>query len=144
METLPTKNISTSVLMTTFGIGRNALRLYESKGLLKSPKRSEAGYRKYDQDDVSDLKFILEAKKIGFTLVEISELLIMMRNEEMITCGTVSAEITTKTKEIDIQIKTLLAKKGFLNSFLKVCGSTPSNNPCDVKQSGFTPSSCCG
>lgn len=136
--------LSTSDLMKSFGIGRNTLRLYESRGLLKSPSRTEAGYRKFNHDDIEDLKFILEAKKIGFTLVEISELLKMMRTEEMITCGTVSSEINAKTRQIDIEIKTLLAKKGFLNSFLKVCNSNASNNPCDVKQSGFNTSSCCG
>lgn len=138
------KKLSTSDLMKAFGVGRNTLRLYESRGLLKSPKRTESGYRKYDQDDVDDLKFILGAKKVGFTLVEISELLNIMRTEEMITCGTVSTEISSKTRQIDIEIKTLLAKKGFLNSFLKVCSSNASNNPCDVKQNGFTTSSCCG
>lgn len=144
METSTSTKLSTSDLMKTFDIGRNTLRLYESKGLLKAPKRTESGYRKYNQEDVEDLKFILEAKKVGFTLVEISELLNMMRNEEMITCGTVSSEIATKTREIDIQIKILLAKKGFLNSFLKVCSSNASNNRCDIKQSGFNSSSCCG
>lgn len=136
--------LSTSELMKTFNVGRNTLRLYESKGLLKSPKRTEAGYRKYDQQDVEDLKFILEAKKVGFTLIEISELLTMMRSQEQITCGEVSTEISAKTRQIDIEIKTLLAKKGFLNNFLKVCSSNESSNPCDVKQSGFTVNSCCG
>lgn len=139
-----TQKLTTADLMKTFEIGRNALRLYESKGLLKAPKRTESGYRKFDQDDVADLKFILEAKKIGFTLVEIAELLKMMRSDEMITCGTVSSEIAEKTKQIDVMIKTLLAKKGFLNSFLKVCSSNASNNPCDVKNNGFTTNSCCG
>jgi DNA-binding transcriptional MerR regulator len=144
METKPSKNLSTSDLMKTFGLGRNTLRLYEVRGLLKSPKRTDAGYRKYDLADVNDLKFILEAKKVGFTLVEISDLLEMMRNQEQITCGTVSSEISNKTKEIEIQIKVLQEKKVFLNSFLQVCSSKITNNPCDIKQNGFTASSCCG
>lgn len=136
--------LSTSELMKTFNVGRNTLRLYESKGLLKSPKRTESGYRKYNQQDVEDLKFILEAKKVGFTLQEISELLNMTRSQEQITCGEVSTEIKAKTRQIDIEIKTLMAKKDFLNDFLKVCNSNDTNNPCDVKQNGFTVNSCCG
>lgn len=143
METIRNKKLSTSELMKIFGVGRNTLRLYESRGLLRSPTRTESGYRKYDQEDVSDLKFILEAKKTGFTLQEIAELLTMMRTEEMITCGTVSSEVSTKTREIDIQIKTLLAKKGFLNTFLKICSSNAANNPCDIKRNGFNTGSCC-
>lgn len=135
---------STSDLMKTFDIGRNTVRLYEDRGLLRKPSRTEAGYRKYNQNDVEDLRFILEAKKVGFTLVEIGEMLSMMRNEEKITCGTVSTEISAKTRQIDIEIKTLLAKKGFLQNFLKVCGSNATDKTCDVKQTGFNVSSCCG
>lgn len=136
--------LSTSDLMKTFDIGRNTIRLYEERGLLRKPSRTEAGYRKYNQNDVEDLRFILEAKRVGFTLVEIGELLEMMRTEEKITCGTVSNEITAKTRQIDIEIKTLLAKKGFLQNFLKACSANSADNVCDVKQTGFKSSACCG
>ena len=144
MKTKSKKNISTSDLMQMFDLGRNTIRLYENRGLLRRPKRTESGYRMYSESDVEDLKFILEAKKIGFTLAEISELLDMMRSEEMITCGTVSTEIASKKRQLDLEIKTLLAKKGFLDDFLKVCSSNASNSPCDVKQRGFQRNSCCG
>ena len=50
-----------------------ALRFYEARGLL-SPQRS-GGERRYGQDARDRMVFILQAKRLGFTVREIRELL---------------------------------------------------------------------
>lgn len=50
-----------------------ALRFYEAKKLLR-PAR-DSGVRQYDETDRHRLKIIVRAKNIGFTLVEIRDLL---------------------------------------------------------------------
>ena len=56
-------------------VGVETIRFYEREGLLDKPKRNASGYRQYSQEVISRLYFIKQAKKLGFSLNEISELL---------------------------------------------------------------------
>lgn len=143
MNGLSERTYSTADLMKTFDLGRNALRLYEEMGLLEGMTRTDSGYREFKTRHLEDLKFILEAKKVGFTLNEIKDLLEVVRAQKKMTCGTVSSEISGKVEEIDQQLKILQAKKLFLNEFLKICSSKKKESECDVISVGFTTAACC-
>ena len=143
MNNVIEKNYSTADVMKTFDIGRNTLRLYEEMGLLTGMVRTESGYREFANRHLEDLKFILNAKKVGFTLNEIKELFEIVRAAKKMTCGTVSSEVTGKIAEVEEQIKMLEAKKLFLSEFLKTCGSKKTDSACDVMAVGFTQSACC-
>jgi DNA-binding transcriptional MerR regulator len=56
-----------------FGVSIRALRFYEDRGLLQ-PRR-EGAMRLYGARERRDLKSILKAKRLGFTLAEIHEML---------------------------------------------------------------------
>jgi len=56
-----------------FGVTPRSLRFYESRGFL-SPRRAGAA-RSYSQADCDRLVLILTAKRLGFTLREIGELI---------------------------------------------------------------------
>ena len=56
------------------GFSTSALRFYEQSGLVR-PGRTEAGYRRYDDDHLDTLAFIARAKGLGLSLEEITELL---------------------------------------------------------------------
>ena len=143
MNDLHENNFSTADLMKTFKIGRNTLRLYEEMGLLVGMARTESGYREFTNFHLKDLKFILNAKQIGFTLNEIKELLDVVRAEQKMTCGNLSSDIQDKVTDVEAQIKTLEAKKTFLSNFLKTCGSKSKDSECNVISAGFTQSACC-
>jgi len=57
------------------GINIETVRYYERRGLLDEPPRSPAGYRQYSADDLWRLEFIGRAKRLGFTLAEIVDVL---------------------------------------------------------------------
>ncbi|WP_144187129.1 Cu(I)-responsive transcriptional regulator [Elioraea rosea] len=50
------------------------IRHYEANGLLPAAPRTESGYRVYRPDDVHALRFIRNARDLGFPLAEIEEL----------------------------------------------------------------------
>ncbi len=56
------------------GISTSALRYYEEAGLLGRPARTASGYRLYPPGAVGRLQFLLRAKALGLTLVEIRQL----------------------------------------------------------------------
>src|ERR1044072_5631145 len=57
------------------GVGIEALRFYERRGLLGRPARTESNYRVYDESVLERLDFIRRAQAVGFTLDEIGEIL---------------------------------------------------------------------
>lgn len=56
-------------------INVETIRFYERKGLIKQPQKPESGYRLYDNALANQLKFIIKAKALGFTLKEIESLM---------------------------------------------------------------------
>jgi DNA-binding transcriptional MerR regulator len=68
------RHLSPADVARQLGVSAKALRLYESRGLLK-PLRSEAGWRTYGADEIARLHRILALKRLGLALAQISELL---------------------------------------------------------------------
>lgn len=60
-------------LARKFDVSLRTLRFYESRGLL-SPRR-QGHHRRYGRRDADRLTVVLKAKKLGFTLAEIQEMI---------------------------------------------------------------------
>ena len=56
-------------------ISVETIRFYERQGLIEQPLKPDSGYRMYGDALTSQLKFILKAKALGFTLKEIESLM---------------------------------------------------------------------
>ncbi|OOF61317.1 MerR family transcriptional regulator [Rodentibacter sp. Ppn85] len=53
------------------GVNLETIRYYEKQGILPEPKRATNGYRYYDEDSVTLLKFIKKCRTLGFSLEDI-------------------------------------------------------------------------
>ena len=76
------------------GVNIDTVRYYERQSLLPAPKRMASGYRHYDPGDVARLRFIRRAKALGFTLIEIRDLLKLSdhRDDDMAELKAVAGE----------------------------------------------------
>ncbi len=72
-------------LAREFGVTLRTLRFYEDRGLLH-PERSRST-RLYSQKERSRLKVILLAKRVGFSLVEIQEIMEVYDNKKFDEAG---------------------------------------------------------
>jgi len=67
--------LTVGVLAARTGITPDTIRYYERLGLVKTPRRTENGYRLFTEADVRRLHFIRRAKLLGLSLEEIQNLL---------------------------------------------------------------------
>jgi DNA-binding transcriptional MerR regulator len=88
------------------GIGVEALRFYERRGLLGRPARTASGYRAYDEEVLERLAFIKRAQAIGFSLDEIGEIL-EMRGRGEAPCVEVREAARRKLAELDVRLREL-------------------------------------
>ena len=85
------------------GIGGETVRFYEREGLLAAPARRASGYREFDLDAISQLKFIKQAQGLGFTLREIKELLALKLDPKS-TRAQVREQAEAKVADIERRI----------------------------------------
>lgn len=74
-----TRTISGSSKRT--GLSTATIRYYEESGILPAPHRVANGYRLYTNDYLVKIKFIKDAKSLGYSLKEIQEALQLLSKE---------------------------------------------------------------
>jgi len=113
------------------GVNSETIRYYERKGLLPKPQRTPAGYRQYAPNDLKRLQFILAAKRHGFTLAEIKELL-ELRVSDSATCRQVRAKAQNKIFLIDKKINELERIKKALSLLSQRCHNKYPVEECPI------------
>ena len=63
------------------GLSIDAIRFYEKQRLLDRPPRTEGGFRLFNAQDIERIQFIQRAQQLGFSLSEIRELLVLLRDD---------------------------------------------------------------
>lgn len=124
-----------SQLLTIGKVARRAdvnidtIRYYERRGLLPNPMRTEAGYRLYDIDSVARIRFIREAQQLGFSLVEIQDLL-SMRIDASTSCDEVRSRAEGKVGEIRQKIRALQEMEAVLGEMIAACSDGGPQGAC--------------
>ncbi len=63
------------------GVSQRMIRHYEAIGLIPRPPRLDSNYRDYSDTDVHRLRFVANARDLGFTTEEIAELLALWADD---------------------------------------------------------------
>lgn len=111
------------------GLTAQTLRFYEREGLLLPPHRHGSGnYRDYDESALSRIRFIVSAKKAGFTLKNIKEI-IDVRLEDK-PCSRVAALVTERMSELDQRIEELRCFREHLALLHSECKASENPQKC--------------
>ena len=63
------------------GVSAKAIRYYESINLITPARRAGNGYRDFNGDDVHMLRFIARARGLGFSVLEVADLLALYKDK---------------------------------------------------------------
>lgn len=110
-------------------IGVETVRFYEKAGLLPAPPRKPSGYRQYPLETVTRIRFVQAAKRIGFTLKEVRELL-SLRVSKRRTCSAVRERASAKIADVDARIAELQRVRSALVHLATTCGSSGHVTAC--------------
>ncbi len=102
------------------GVSAKRIRYYEQVGLLKPAERSDAGYRVYEAGDLHTLHFIQRARRLGFSLPQVSELLALWHDQGR-SSRNVKAVATRHVEELRSKIDELQSMVDTLTHLAKRC-----------------------
>jgi Cu(I)-responsive transcriptional regulator len=102
------------------GVPIDTVRYYERLGLLTPPQRRPSGYRNYELEDLTRLRFIRRGKALGFTLDEIRELLRLSAAQDA-DRSDVRALAVQRLADVEHRLRELAAIRDTLKDLVATC-----------------------
>jgi MerR family transcriptional regulator, copper efflux regulator len=102
------------------GVSAKMIRHYESQGLIKHARRTDAGYRLYDATDVHTLQFVRRARRLGFSMKEVAQLLGLWQNRRR-SSGDVRRITQRHINDLEQKIDELQGMKRTLEALVHCC-----------------------
>lgn len=102
------------------GVSQRMIRHYEKIGLIPSPSRRDSGYRAYSDADVHRLRFIANARDLGFPIAEIHTLLALWSDRQR-TSSEVKALAEARAADLGNKAKMLQAMQATLLDLARRC-----------------------
>ena len=102
------------------GVAAKTIRYYESVGLLAPPPRSAGNYRVYGERDVATLRFVQRARRLGFSVKEVGDLVALWRDRQRASAD-VRALATAHLGEIERKLGELAAMGETLRHLIRRC-----------------------
>ncbi len=104
---------------TASGVSAKMIRHYEQVGLFPEPDRTDAGYRQYSENEVHTLRFIRQARDLGFSIQQIGELVGLWQNRRR-PSRQVKALAEAHIRELEQKAQDLLAMKATLEHLVQL------------------------
>jgi len=114
------------------GVGVETIRFYERKGLVEQPpKPSYGGFRRYPTATVRRVRFIRQARTLGFSLREIKDLL-SLRAAPSTDCADVRRRARIKLEEVDRRLAHLAQVRDGLEELIAACPGRGTLRECSI------------
>lgn len=113
------------------GVPATTVRYYEQLGLLSPAPRTADNQRRYDDDALTELRFVTQAKHLGLSLTEIREL-VAIRDDGR--CASVQSRLATLVAERRLAVASRFRELGELDTELRLTAeqlaASPADGPC--------------
>jgi MerR family copper efflux transcriptional regulator len=111
------------------GVAVDTIRHYERNGLLEPARREPSGYRRYGEAELKRLLFIRRAKALGFTLVEIHDLLELSSQRSV---ASIKRAAEAKLRDIDRRLAELQQIRSGLETLVAACPGHGRAEACPI------------
>lgn len=115
------------------GLSAKMIRHYEQIALLKPVARSNAGYRQYDAQDIEVLKFIRQARVLGFSMAQIHDLLSLWQDSSR-SSRAVKQVAQQHLADVEHKMAELAAMQATLKSMIHACSGDESSHCAILEQ----------
>lgn len=110
------------------GTTPHAVRYYTRMGLLRPERNPDNGYRLYERREIDWLRFIRQAKRLGYTLNEIKAIM-HDANQGQSPCPRVREILQSRIEENRAQLEALLSLQSRMESALNQWSHMPNGVP---------------
>lgn len=118
-----------ATLAAAAGVHVETIRYYQRLSLLPEPAKPPGSIRRYSESDTDRLRFIKRAQAMGFTLAEVSSLLILQQRR---SCRSTRELAAGKLQLVDARIRELRELRKELAGLIAECDSNTQDNKCPV------------
>ena len=126
------ENLTIGVFAKAAGVNVETIRFYQRKGLLMEPVKPYGGIRRYGVADVTRVRFVKSAQRLGFSLDEIAELL---RLEDGTHCEEASSLAEHKLKGVREKQADLALMEAALSGIVRACHAAKGKVSCPLIES---------
>lgn len=124
-----TANLTIGHMAAETGVGVEAIRYYQRRGLLPEPKRTDGRIRRYGSREIDRLRFIKAAQKVGFSLDEIG---ILLQLDDGSGCAQARKLALHKLVEVRARIDSLGRLERVLSELVGRCESSRGRVACPL------------
>ena len=111
------------------GVNVETIRFYQRKGLLPEPVRRYGSIRRYGQADISRLRFVKAAQRLGFSLDEIGHLL---KLEDGAHCSEAAELAAQRLADVRLRLADLARMEAALSRLAEECGASRDTVSCPL------------
>jgi MerR family transcriptional regulator, mercuric resistance operon regulatory protein len=123
--------VRTSEVAAQAKVNSQTLRYYERRGLLPEPERTASGYRSYSVDAVRLVRFVKRAQQLGFTLIDIEELLHLAGGGPA-SCEAAKTMARIRIADLEQRIEELVGMRDALAQLVDTCDRPRAERDCPI------------
>ncbi len=122
-------NLSIGAFAKAVGVNVETIRFYQRRGLLPEPDKPYGSIRRYGAANVTRVRFVKSAQRLGFSLDEIAELL---RLDDGTHCEEASRLAEHKLKDVREKMADLARMESVLSELVCACHAREGNISCPL------------
>jgi MerR family mercuric resistance operon transcriptional regulator len=123
------ENLTIGAFAKAASVNVETIRFYQRKGLLLEPEKPYGSIRRYGEADVTRVRFVKSAQRLGFSLDEIADLL---KLEDGTHCSEATSLAEHKLKDIQDKLAGLQRMEAVLTQLVCACHSRMGNVSCPL------------
>lgn len=123
------ENLTIGAFARAAGVSVETIRFYQRKRLLPEPDRPQGSIRRYGSADVTRVRFVKSAQRLGFALDEVAELLEL---DDGAHCDAARAQAERKLIDVRAKLADLLRIETVLTDLVDQCSAASGQVRCPL------------